>query len=488
MRSHPTLDLLSTTDDRDLGRRFAPSGQTQRMMVASQPASPPTRPIPTQTSGSARVVYEDDGIEATVETGRATLLEVSRMHKVPHVRECGGRGRCTTCRVDVLDGLGNLTERTEREVKLAAARGWGPNVRLACQACPLGDVRVRRSVRTPADVSLLQTETLKEDPGREVEVAILSCDLKGFTAFADTHLPFDVVHVLNRVFASLGDSILLNNGVIYQYAGDQVIGLFGVDGTGTAQEHCMQAVRAGLGMIDLLGDLNASLSGEFGVQIDLRIGAHIGKLVVGYLGHPSRRVFSAIGDAMNVTCRVEAANKEVGTRFLVTRSLFRHLVAKVETGRRAVVHLKGKRNPHPLVEVRRFVHPDADFLVQTTAQALLGVQSRFADVFYRRLFEAAPPARAMFGDDIEAQKKMLAQALHLAVYGLSRYEQVAPGLLDLGRRHTGYGVTAAHYEVFLDIFVASAHEVLGARFTPEIEQAWLAVLRRITDAMQGKAD
>lgn len=480
----PTLDNAHDTDDAGLARRFAPTGQTQRMMGAAQPAPPPTRPAETHPLGSARVIYEEDGVEATVEAGRATLLEVSRKHKVPHVHECGGRGRCTTCRVEVLDGLGNLTERTEREIKLAAARGWGPNVRLACQACPLGDVRVRRSIRTPADVSLLQTEALKEDPGQEVEVAILSCDLKGFTAFADTHLPFDVVHVLNRVFASLGDSILLNNGVIYQYAGDQVIGLFGVDGTGTAQEHSMQAVRAGLGMIDLLGNLNASLADQFETEVDVRIGAHIGKLVVGYLGHPSRRVFSAIGDAMNVTCRVEAANKEVGTRFLITRDLFRHLVAKVETGRRAVVTLKGKREPHPLVEVRGFVHADADFLVQTTAQALLGAQSRFADVFYHRLFEAVPAARAMFGDDIEAQKRMLGQALHLAVYGLSRHEQVAPGLRALGRRHTAYGVTAAHYEVFMDVFVASAREVLGERFTPGIEQAWLAVLRRLSAAMQ----
>ena len=480
----PTLDMPHDAEPSNLDRRFAPSGQTQVMLVPSAPAESLTRfGIEGDAAGSARVTYEDDGVEAVVEAGRATLLEVSRMHKVPHIRECGGRGRCTTCRVEVLDGLGQLTERTEREKKLAETRGWAPNVRLACQACPLGDVRVRRSVRTPADVSLLQTETLKDDPGHEVEVAILSCDLKGFTAFADTHLPFDVVHVLNRVFARLGDPILLNNGVIYQYAGDQVIGIFGVDGKGTPQEHCMQAARAGLGMLGAVSDLQATLSEEFGADLDIRIGAHYGKLVVGYLGHPSRRVFSAIGDAMNVTCRVEAANKEIGTRFLVTRSLFRHLVAKVETGHRAVVTLKGKRKPHPLVEVRGFIHPDADLLVQISAQSLLG-SSRFTDVFYRRLFEAAPAARAMFGEDLDAQKKMLGQALHLAVYGLSRFGQIAPGLADLGRRHAHYGVVDAHYTIFLDVFVASAREVIGERFTPEVGGAWRTVLRRVTDAMQ----
>lgn len=215
-----------------------------------------------------------------------------------------------------------------------------------------GEVRMPDGVRAAATH---RVSTRREDPSREAEIAVLSCDLKGFTAFADAHAPLDVVTLLDRVFTALGDQILSNNGVIYQYAGDQVIGLFGVDGTGTAAEHCRQAVRAGLGMLDALPDLNARLADEFETEVDVRIGAHFGRLVLGYLGHPSRRVFSAIGDAMNVACRVEAANKDLETRFLVSRSLFQRLPTEVEIGRRAVVTLKGKRRPYPLVEVKRFV-------------------------------------------------------------------------------------------------------------------------------------
>lgn len=481
------LDMSPKLDLPTLRRRFDGTGHTQTLFAPASPADAPRRvALPAHETRAAQVVYEDDGVEATVEAGHTTLLDISVRHRIPHFRECGGRGRCTTCRVEVIDGLGNLTERTDREIKLAEAKGWSPNVRLACQSCPLGDVRVRRLVRTPADVSVLQTEQHTEEPGREIEVAILSCDLRGFTPFADTHLPFDVVHVLNRVFGHLGDPILLNNGVIYQYVGDQVIGLFGVDGRGTAAQHCMQAVRAGLGMIDALGALNESLAGEFDTEVDVRIGAHFGKLVVGYLGHPSRRSFSAIGDAMNVTCRVEAANKDLGTRFLITSAVQARLPVPIRTGQRAAVELKGKQGRHALVEVQGFATPDTESLVQGTARMLLSPQSRFAEVFYRTLFEAAPATRAMFGGDLDAQAQMLTQTLQSAVYGLSRYDQIAPGLVALGRRHVGYGVTRAHYEALLDVFDAAATEVLGAQFTPDVAAAWRTVLAKIATAMCGE--
>jgi adenylate cyclase len=486
MPLRPVYDSPKESNPSDLSDRSAQNGAPPPTALPTEPAAPPTRPAPRALPpGPARVTYEQDGVVATTEAGR-TLLDVSLANQIPHFRECGGRGRCTTCRVEVIDGLSNLTAPTVREAKLAEARGWSPNVRLACQCSPLGDVRLRRLIRTPADISVLQTETLKEDPGREVDVAILSCDLRGFTPFADRHLPFDVVHVLNRVFGHLGDPILLNNGVIYKYAGDRVIGLFGVDGQGTAAEHAMQAVRAGLGMIDALRVLNESLAGEFDIEMDVRIGAHFGKLVVGYVGHPSYRAFSAIGDAMNVACRVEEANKELGTRFLVTSTLLSRLPVAIKTGRHATVELRGKRRLHTLVEVEGITEPHPHHLVQGTARLLLGSQSRFADVFYRKLFEAAPAARAMFGGNLDAQARMLTQTLQSAVYGLSRYEQIAPGLVSLGRRHVGYGVSREHYELLLDVFHAAAADVLGPRFTREVAAAWRSVLATIASEMCGE--
>lgn len=442
--------------------------------------------VPTPSPAKAPMVtYEDDGVSACAVSEGQTLLEVSVTNRVPHFRECGGRGRCTTCRVHVFDGLQNLSERTARETRIAKERGWLPHVRLACQTHVHGDVRVRRLIRTPADVSLLQTETLHDEPGREVEVAILVCDIRQFTPFVDAHLSYDVVHLLNRFFNHLGEPILLNSGYIYQYVGDEMVGLFGLDG-GSAAQNAMRAVRAGLGMLSALDELNVSIQEEFGVTLDVGIGVHMGPLVVGQVGHPSRKAFSAVGDAMNVASRIESATKELGARFLVSEAIYDQLAVPMREGLHEEVALKGKGGTHTLVELLGFVEPDADLLVQRTAHQLLGDADRFGQLFYERLFEMAPGTEALFGD-VEAQQAMLTQTLRLAVYGLSRFESVAPGLAVLGARHTSYGIQAAHYDVFDQVFVATLRDALGEACTSEVEAAWIEAVGRITAAMKAGA-
>jgi class 3 adenylate cyclase/hemoglobin-like flavoprotein len=451
-------------------------------------ACPYHMPQPTVTTTrdtGARVRFEDDGVVAESRGGTETLLEISLANRVPHFRECGGRGRCTTCRVHVFDGLSNLSEPTAREARIARERGWLPHIRLACQARVEGDVRVRRLIRSPADVSLVQTEKYATTPGREVEAAILVCDIRQFTPFADRHLSFDVVHVLNRFFSHLGEPILLNSGVIYQYVGDEIIGLFGLDG-GTPAENALRAVRAGLGMLDALGALNATMMEEFGVELDVGLGGHLGTLVVGHIGHPSKRAFSAVGDAMNVASRIEASNRDLGTRFLVSEALYDALRVPLREGVHRSLQLRGKAVPQTVVEVLGLANFDADLLVQRTAHKLLGDSDRFGQIFYRKLFEAAPAAREMF-EDVEAQKTMLTESLRLAVYGLSRFEQVAPGLAVLGASHRSYGVEPAHYDVFDAVFVEALREALGEDCTPAVEAAWQDATARITGAMKAGA-
>src|SRR5512147_2223658 len=87
-----------------------------------------------------------------------TILDIAIAHKIPHVRECGGNGRCTTCRVRICDGIQNVSSRTQREMEVADALRWDRFTRLACQTRVHGDVTVDRLIRTSADVALLQLE------------------------------------------------------------------------------------------------------------------------------------------------------------------------------------------------------------------------------------------------------------------------------------------------------------------------------------------
>src|SRR3954463_9056061 len=84
-----------------------------------------------------------------------TILRASLRAGVPHAHACGGNARCSTCRVQVVDGLDGCVARTAKEQMLAARLRFAPEVRLACQTMVRADVRVRRLVLDQTDVDLV---------------------------------------------------------------------------------------------------------------------------------------------------------------------------------------------------------------------------------------------------------------------------------------------------------------------------------------------
>ena len=82
--------------------------------------------------------------------------------------------------------------------------------------------------------------------GKEMPLAVLFSDVRDFTPFAESHLPYDVVHVLNRYFRKWGEAVLGNHGYLDKYIGDGLMALFGLCGCGLP-EACGRAVRAALG-------------------------------------------------------------------------------------------------------------------------------------------------------------------------------------------------------------------------------------------------
>jgi len=137
--------------------------------------------------GRVRVIYPD-GREVVIPIG-TTVLEASRLASIPHASVCGGRGRCSTCRVRIVRGLGSLPLPSSEEQRGLRRVGAPPNVRLACQLRPTTDIAV---------VPLLPASASPRDAmarprhlaGEEREVAVLFADLRGFTQFAEHKLPY----------------------------------------------------------------------------------------------------------------------------------------------------------------------------------------------------------------------------------------------------------------------------------------------------------
>jgi adenylate cyclase len=154
-----------------------------------------------ESSRSVRITYPG-GQVVSVPKG-FTILESSRQAGIAHASVCGGRGRCSTCRVRVLQGVHQLPPPDAAEARVLTRLGTAPNVRLACQLRPLHDLAV-----LPLLPPSVTPDTAAADPGfmagQERELCVLFADLRGFTALSERRLPYDVVFLLNRYFEVVG--------------------------------------------------------------------------------------------------------------------------------------------------------------------------------------------------------------------------------------------------------------------------------------------
>lgn len=280
--------------------------------------------------------------EKTVETvPMQTILEASHANEIPHMCECGGTARCSTCRVMIIDGLENCLPRTSLEAKMATRKGFYPEIRLACQTRVVGDVTVKRLVRDETDVDMAMSGSLG-DVGEEIMGAVLFTDLWGFTSFSEANLPYDVIHALNLLFRSLGQAVDDHDGYVDKYIGDNLMAIFGL-GRESAEITCRNAVLAASDMLAGLPVVNNYLHNYLGGEFRLGIGVAYGPMVVGELGFALKRQFTAIGDTVNVAARLEAETRKQQADLLISDSVLQHLVpGGVEIKNSFDFDLKGK--------------------------------------------------------------------------------------------------------------------------------------------------
>ena len=104
-------------------------------------------------------------------------------------------------------------------------------------------------------------------------------------------------------------------------------------------------------------------------------------------------------------------------------------------------------------------------------------------MFYERLFELAPQARVLFGDDITVQARRTMAAIKTAVESLDDVAAVVPFLMRLGARHVGYGVQPEHFDIAGAALLWTLERGLGERFTSDVRDAWGAAFGVIAGAM-----
>ncbi len=241
-----------------------------------------------------------------------TLLEVSRMNAIPHLSVCGGRARCSTCRVEVLDGAEALPAPNEAEAATLAGINAGPQVRLACQLRPTHPITVNLLLRPGRDTA----KKTEEGQGVERTLAVLFLDVRGFTSMSEDKLPYDVVYILNRLFAAAGSAIHEEGGWIDKYLGDGLMAVFGRDTD--AEDGCRRAIRAAKKIDTALDKVNKELESELQEPLRLGMGLHVGSLVLGEIGHNHTAAMTVIGKTVNAASRLESATKDLKCQFAMS--------------------------------------------------------------------------------------------------------------------------------------------------------------------------
>jgi adenylate cyclase len=244
-----------------------------------------------------------------------TVLEASRSADIPHLSVCGGRGRCSTCRIRVAGDLARQPPPTPQEFAVLQRIGAAPNVRLACQLRPTRDVIVTPLLSASMGVSARRSPT-EAHGGRERRIAVLFADIRGFTRIAENKLPYDVVFLLNRYFEAVGSAVAEAGGIANQYTGDGVMALFGVNTD--LETACRQALLASATMISSVQELSRELAGELQAPLRIGIGIHAGSVVVGEIGHGDTHYLTAVGDTVNTASRLEALTKQYGCELVVS--------------------------------------------------------------------------------------------------------------------------------------------------------------------------
>lgn len=231
---------------------------------------------------------------------------------------------------------------------------------------------MRRSMRAfkkyvPAELvrQLIQTGGGVRLGGTKRELTILFSDINGFTSITEKMNPEALMLQLSHYLGELASLIMEHNGTVDKFIGDGMLAFWGAPLD--MPDHAEAACRAALALKDQVSRLNQEWHENHKVSFPTRIGVHTGETLVGNLGSDERLNYTVVGDSVNLTNRLERANKVYGTQIIVSHDTFEKTVHQFHFRPLDVVTVKGKREFIFLYELMGEVgHTDEDIIDLTT--------------------------------------------------------------------------------------------------------------------------
>ena len=242
-----------------------------------------------------------------------SVLEASLRNSVPHASVCGGRARCSTCRIRIIGDCSSLPAPSQREAFVLHRVGNDdPSIRLACQLRPDTDLSFFQLFMPHGDGHAGSPTGI----GQERYLVSMFVDIRGSTKMAEKRLPFDTVFIVNRFLGAVSQAVLECGGQPNQFLGDGMLALFGL--SVSKREACRQALRAAAQIAINVEELNKFLSHDLREPIRFGIGIHGGEVIVGDIGYRDHMVFTALGDPVNVAARLQDMTKALASEVVIS--------------------------------------------------------------------------------------------------------------------------------------------------------------------------
>ena len=231
--------------------------------------------------------------------------------------------------------------------------------------------------------------------GTAQTMTLLFTDIRSFTNISETIGPRATVTMLNEYFTEMVDILDRHDGILDKYIGDAIMALFGVPFSGANDER--NAVDAANGMMHALEQLNLRRRALGQAPLMHGIGVNTGDAVAGSIGSPKRMDYTVIGDAVNLTARIESTTKNYGTPILISDATLNCLPSKEHFREVDKLRVKGKTEPVTLYESyawrahRISADEQAAYALQLEGLEQFRAQSwRAADASFRRSKKLLP--------------------------------------------------------------------------------------------------
>jgi adenylate cyclase len=269
-----------------------------------------------------------------------SVLEASRSFHLPHASVCGGRARCSTCRVRVTAGE-DICPAAEQDERATLARIEAPpDVRLACQLRPQGDISVIPLVRTERP----HYRPMTRRRSAEREIVVLFCDFLNRAELAGEHMPQDLLYVLTLYIEALGNCIRAARGTMSYVELDSLCALFGLERD--PAQAARQALQAAGAIEKAIAELNERLGRQWDCKVEITVSIHAGPAVVGEIGSSDPPAMMAIGEAMDVANELRKAAAARRKPFAISQPVY--AAAGLEGAAQDQVMLSSPRSGAPV--------------------------------------------------------------------------------------------------------------------------------------------